>query len=78
MIMSIEDSGTGIDPANLQRIFEPFFTTKSTGMGMGLSICRSIAEDHAGRLTAAPAKPYGSVFQLVLPLARRERAAAEG
>jgi signal transduction histidine kinase len=67
VIVSIKDSGMGIDPANMDRIFEPFFTTKSKGMGMGLSICRSIVDDHGGRLSAEPAKPYGSVFQLVLP-----------
>ena len=46
VLISIEDSGTGIDPKNIDRIFESFFTTKSQGMGMGLSICRSIIEAH--------------------------------
>jgi signal transduction histidine kinase len=68
VIISIEDSGPGIDPENMERIFEPFFTTKPKGMGMGLSICRSIVESHGGRLSAAPGKLYGSVFELVLPL----------
>jgi signal transduction histidine kinase/ABC-type uncharacterized transport system substrate-binding protein len=67
VVVSISDSGTGIEPANLDRIFEPFFTTKATGMGMGLSICRSIVEDHGGRLSAAPGSLYGSVFEIVLP-----------
>jgi signal transduction histidine kinase len=69
-IIAIEDTGQGIDPANLDRIFEPFFTTKPNGMGMGLSISRSIIEAHGGRLTAAPAGPFGSVFQIVLPRPR--------
>jgi len=67
VVISIEDNGTGIDPANLDRIFEPFFTTKSKGMGMGLSICRSIVEAYGGTLSAAPAREHGSVFQITLP-----------
>jgi signal transduction histidine kinase len=67
VIMSIKDTGPGIDPSDAGRIFEPFFTTKPSGMGMGLSICRTIVESHGGRLFAAPGKPYGSVFQIVLP-----------
>jgi C4-dicarboxylate-specific signal transduction histidine kinase len=73
VLITIEDSGTGIDPENLDRVFEPFFTTKPQGMGMGLSICRSIIEDHGGRLSVAVATPYGSVFQIALP-ARKEAA----
>ena len=68
--ISVEDSGPGIDPGNVDRIFEPFFTTKPKGMGMGLSICRSIVEAHGGRLTVAPGRLHGSVFELVLPLPR--------
>jgi C4-dicarboxylate-specific signal transduction histidine kinase len=67
VVVSISDSGTGIEPVNLDRIFEPFFTTKATGMGMGLSICRSIVEDHGGRLSALPGSSYGSVFEIILP-----------
>jgi signal transduction histidine kinase len=67
VIVTIGDSGPGIDADSLARIFEPFFTTKSDGMGMGLSICRSIVEAHDGQLTAAPAKPSGMDFQIVLP-----------
>jgi signal transduction histidine kinase len=70
VIVSIKDSGIGIDPENMDRIFEPFFTTKSKGMGMGLSICHSIVDDHGGSLSAEPIKPHGSLFQLVLPLPR--------
>jgi PAS domain S-box-containing protein len=67
LVLSVEDSGTGIDPKNIDRIFEPFFTTKTHGMGMGLSICRSIVEGHHGRLTAAPARPHGTAFHVMLP-----------
>jgi signal transduction histidine kinase len=65
--ITLEDSGTGIDPSAVDRIFDAFFTTKSDGMGMGLSICRSIIESHGGRLSAAPRHPHGSTFQVVLP-----------
>ena len=67
--MAISDSGSGIDPKNVERIFEPFFTTKLRGMGMGLSICRSIVETHDGRLWVSPGTPHGSVFHVRLPRA---------
>ena len=67
VLVSVEDTGTGIDPDNLDRIFEPLFTTKSRGMGMGLSICQSIIEAHNGRLWASAGVTGGSVFQFVLP-----------
>jgi signal transduction histidine kinase/ABC-type uncharacterized transport system substrate-binding protein len=67
-VVTIEDNGPGIVPDILDRLFEPFVTTKSGGMGMGLSICRSIVEAHGGRLSAAPAKPHGVRFEVVLPL----------
>ena len=66
VIVSVADTGTGIGPQELERIFNPLFTTKSGGMGMGLSICRSIIEAHGGRLWVAPNKPEGAVFQFVL------------
>ena len=65
--VSIEDTGTGVDPANIDRIFKALFTTKSRGMGMGLSICRSIVESHDGRIWVAPAAKAGSIFQFELP-----------
>jgi PAS domain S-box-containing protein len=65
--IAVEDTGTGIDPAHLNRIFEPFFTTKSQGMGMGLAICRSIIEAHGGELTASSQRPCGTAFLIVLP-----------
>src|SRR5258708_27021487 len=63
----LEDTGTGIDPSHMERIFDAFFTTKSDGMGIGLSICRSIIESHGGRLSASPGHPHGSAFEVVLP-----------
>jgi C4-dicarboxylate-specific signal transduction histidine kinase len=68
VMVTVQDSGTGIDKKHMDRIFEPFFTTKSHGIGMGLSICRSIVEAHGGRLMASQCHPYGSVFQVILPI----------
>jgi signal transduction histidine kinase len=68
LLIAVEDSGTGIDPKNVDSIFEPFFTTKSHGMGMGLSICWSIIENHGGRLAVIPAQPHGSIFHVFLPI----------
>jgi PAS domain S-box-containing protein len=65
--LTVEDVGTGIDNSIVDRIFEAFFTTKAHGMGMGLSICRSIAVAHGGQLSVSPGHPFGSVFQLDLP-----------
>jgi PAS domain S-box-containing protein len=65
----VEDTGVGIDPAHLDRIFEPFFTTKRQGMGLGLSICRTIIEAHGGKLSVSPQSPFGTSFQLTLPIA---------
>jgi signal transduction histidine kinase len=65
--VSIADTGSGIDPANLNRVFKPMFTTKARGMGMGLSICKSIIESHNGRIWVSAAEPRGSVFQFELP-----------
>jgi signal transduction histidine kinase len=68
VLISIADSGTGIDPKDIGYIFEAFFTTKSNGMGVGLSICRSIIEDHGGRLWALPNLKHGSVLYISLPI----------
>jgi signal transduction histidine kinase len=65
--VSVRDSGPGIDPADLDRVFKPLFTTKDRGMGMGLSICRSIIEAHNGRIWATSTPGCGSVFEFVLP-----------
>jgi len=68
--VSIEDSGEGIDPQDIERIFDPFFSTKSQGMGVGLSICRRIIEDHRGQIWASPGFNRGSIFHVQLPLFR--------
>ena len=67
--VSIEDSGPGIGASDRDRIFDPLFTTKAGGMGMGLSICRSIIEDHGGKIWVAAAAGRGAVFQFELPAA---------
>ena len=67
VLVAVEDSGTGLDPAIAEHIFDPFFTTKAGGMGMGLSICRSIIDGHGGRLWASPAPYHGAVLQFTLP-----------
>ena len=73
VLVSVKDSGTGIDEAIRDIIFKPLFTTKSTGMGMGLSICRSIVEAHGGKLWATPATPYGTDFRFTIPPAASGR-----
>ena len=65
--VSIEDTGTGIDPSNLNRVFSALFTTKERGMGMGLSICQSVIENHNGRIWVSGSVPRGSIFQIELP-----------
>jgi C4-dicarboxylate-specific signal transduction histidine kinase len=77
VIITVKDTGSGIDPAQLERIFDPFFTTKSNGMGLGLSICRSIIEAHGGKLWASPRSTVGTEFHLTLPTARTENRAGE-
>ena len=72
VLVSVRDSGPGIDPDHLDRVFEAFYTTKSSGVGMGLSICRSIIDAHGGRLWAEANEPRGAVFQFTLPGADKE------
>jgi PAS domain S-box-containing protein len=67
VLVAIADTGPGVDPAIADRIFDSLFTTKPEGMGMGLSICRSIIEAHGGRLWASPNLPCGSIFRFTLP-----------
>jgi C4-dicarboxylate-specific signal transduction histidine kinase len=67
--VAVEDTGPGLDPAIAQRIFEPFFTTKSDGLGMGLSICRSIIEAHGGHLWVSPRAPRGTALRFTIPIA---------
>jgi PAS domain S-box-containing protein len=68
VLVGVTDCGVGISAENADRLFNAFFTTKSSGMGMGLSICRSIMEAHGGRLWATSNVPHGATFQFVLPL----------
>jgi signal transduction histidine kinase len=67
LLVAVEDTGTGLDPAIADRIFDSFFTTKPEGMGMGLSICRSIIDAHGGRISTSPRVPYGTVFRFTVP-----------
>jgi signal transduction histidine kinase len=66
--ISVQDSGPGIDPKDIERIFERFFTTKAQGMGMGLPICRSIVEAHHGRILAEAGVHHGAHFRISLPI----------
>jgi signal transduction histidine kinase len=65
--VEVRDTGPGFAPAALERVFEAFYTTKPGGLGMGLSICRSIIEAHGGRLWAATCEPRGALFQFTIP-----------
>jgi signal transduction histidine kinase len=67
VLVAVADSGPGLPPARFERLFEPFYTTKAGGLGIGLSICRSIVETHGGRLWASANVPHGAVFQFTLP-----------
>ena len=64
ILVAVRDTGPGVDPEHLDRIFKPFYTTKVSGIGMGLSICRSIINAHGGQLWAEANQPRGSVFSL--------------
>jgi len=66
VLVSVADTGRGIDPHDMNRIFNPLFTTKADGMGMGLPICRSIIEAHDGRLWVTSNAPQGAIFQFTL------------
>ena len=67
ILVAVQDSGPGIDPENLERVFAPFYTTKASGLGMGLSICRSIVAAHGGRCGRKSMRPRGAMFQFTLP-----------
>jgi C4-dicarboxylate-specific signal transduction histidine kinase len=71
VLITVEDSGAGIDPRDARQIFEPFYTTKQQGMGLGLSICRSIVEAHGGRLSASPGALHGLALRISLPTGER-------
>jgi signal transduction histidine kinase len=70
--IGVQDTGSGLSTESLPRLFEPFYTTKPEGMGMGLSICRSIIEAHGGRLWAIPCEPQGALFQFTIPATRAD------
>jgi signal transduction histidine kinase len=67
VLVRVRDSGVGLDPKNSERIFEAFYTTKPAGMGMGLSISRSIVQNHGGRLWAVANEGPGTTFQFTVP-----------
>jgi C4-dicarboxylate-specific signal transduction histidine kinase len=75
MSVAVRDTGPGLRPEILPRLFEPFYSTKADGMGMGLSICRSIIEAHGGRLWASNCEPRGALFQFTIPARRQSRPA---
>src|SRR5262249_41047922 len=70
VVVEVRDAGVGIDPRRAEQLFEAFYTTKPEGLGIGLSISRSMIEAHGGRLWAAPNEPHGAVFAFSLPVAK--------
>ena len=78
VLIAVKDTGPGLAPANVGRVFDAFYTTKPCGLGMGLSICRSIIEAHGGRLWASANAPRGTIFQFTVPVRRARRYRADG
>jgi C4-dicarboxylate-specific signal transduction histidine kinase len=76
VVLSVQDTGSGIATEDYDRVFEPFFTTKPSGMGLGLSICQTIAEDHGGSLRLAKTDVEGCIFELMLPFAEMHHGGA--
>jgi signal transduction histidine kinase len=76
--ISVEDSGSGISETIAPQLFQPFVTSKQTGMGIGLSICRTIVEAHGGRIWCEPARDHGTIFRFTLPSARADGDARNG
>jgi signal transduction histidine kinase len=74
VFLAVRDTGTGFDPRSAERLFHAFYSTKSGGMGIGLSVCRSIIESHRGRLTAAPNAGPGATFWFSIPCGPETRA----
>ena len=77
VLVTVRDSGPGLDPADVEHVFTAFYTTKPKGMGMGLAICRSMVEAHGGKMWASANKPRGATFQFTLPLQRDESIPAQ-
>ena len=71
VLVAVSDTGPGLAADEPDRLFEAFYTTKSSGLGMGLSICRSIVQNHGGRLWAASNEPRGAVFCMMLPVGEK-------
>jgi C4-dicarboxylate-specific signal transduction histidine kinase len=71
VLVAVSDTGPGLPQDNPERLFEAFYTTKASGLGMGLAICRSIVQNHGGRLWAAPNEPHGAVFRIMLPVGEK-------
>jgi C4-dicarboxylate-specific signal transduction histidine kinase len=72
ILVAVRDSGPGIESQDMERVFQPFYTTKTSGVGMGLSICRSIIDAHGGRLWVDANEPRGAVFQFTVPAAQED------
>jgi PAS domain S-box-containing protein len=77
VLVSVQDTGVGLEPQAMEQVFDAFYTTKADGLGMGLAICRSIIEAHGGRLWARANEPWGAVFQFTLPSEPGESASGE-
>jgi signal transduction histidine kinase len=75
VLVAVRDTGPGLPPSSAEHLFDAFYTTKADGMGMGLSICRSIIEAHGGRLWASANLPRGAVFQFTAPASAGEQSA---
>ncbi len=78
VLVSVTDAGVGLDPQGVDRIFDPFYTTKTSGMGIGLSVSRSIVESHRGRLSARPNDGPGATFEFSVPRALEDARARDG
>jgi signal transduction histidine kinase len=74
--VSVQDSGPGIDPKQLDGVFDAFFTTKADGTGLGLAICRMIIDRHGGQLTALSDGKNGALLEFVLPMGTADKVAA--